>query len=419
MDLNKILDSKNLLDDSKCKSLNNTSCDETSDDETSSESSNESVVLDHKLDDFKCIGMEFNGYYIINELGRGAFSIVYLSYNVLKDKFYAIKINHPSEYEEMKNEINFHKRLPSNYKNNDILFNKIIESFIKIIDGEKYIFSVNKIYGSNLDDHIRYGYYPNGFDEEIAIKMIYNVVRGLYYLHNKLNVYHGDLKPDNILLEGNNKMVSEIILNYRNHEKFKFLKNSDDKNKVKLHQEIINTIEINECFKNDIDDNIIKNSKTVLSDFGNFCDENDSFEDDFGTRYYRAPEVILVNGCSYPVDIWALGCTFYELLTGEYLFDPKKKDFDTNHEHLNMIIDRCGRLPRKLIKKSSKRKIYFTKELKLKKYSKKYSNIEYFLKSKIENLHIIDFLLKCLKTNPNDRNNIKELLNHKIFKNIV
>ena len=52
--------------------------------------------------------------------------------------------------------------------------------------------------------------------------------------------------------------------------------------------------------------------KVVLSDFGNFCDIDDEFEDEFGTRYYRAPEVIMVTETGYPVDIWALGCSFYE-----------------------------------------------------------------------------------------------------------
>jgi len=37
-----------------------------------------------------------------------------------------------------------------------------------------------------------------------------------------------------------------------------------------------------------------------------------------------APEIILMGDCKKSVDIWALGCTLFELLTGEILFDVDK-----------------------------------------------------------------------------------------------
>ena len=50
-----------------------------------------------------------------------------------------------------------------------------------------------------------------------------------------------------------------------------------------------------------------------LSDFGAFCNEDEHYDEEFGTRYYRAPEIILMGDCSYAVDIWAAGCVFYVL----------------------------------------------------------------------------------------------------------
>lgn len=39
------------------------------------------------------------------------------------------------------------------------------------------------------------------------------------------------------------------------------------------------------------------------------------------TRWYRAPEVILTHGFyGPPVDVWALGCIYYEILTLKPLF---------------------------------------------------------------------------------------------------
>ena len=58
-----------------------------------------------------------------------------------------------------------------------------------------------------------------------------------------------------------------------------------------------------------------------MADFDTFCVSNMSHTSVFGTRYYQAPEIILQGECWTPVDIWALGCTFFELLSGKFLFN--------------------------------------------------------------------------------------------------
>ena len=60
-----------------------------------------------------------------------------------------------------------------------------------------------------------------------------------------------------------------------------------------------------------------------LADLGNACWTYNHFTDDITTRQYRAPEAIVRAEYSCPVDIWALACLAFELLTGDYLFDPK------------------------------------------------------------------------------------------------
>ena len=55
---------------------------------------------------------------------------------------------------------------------------------------------------------------------------------------------------------------------------------------------------------------------------------DDDYTDYVATRWYRSPE-LLVGDTQYgpPVDIWAIGCVFYELITGQPLW-PGRSDVD-------------------------------------------------------------------------------------------
>ena len=86
--------------------------------------------------------------------------------------------------------------------------------------------------------------------------------------------------------------------------------------------------------------------------------------------------------------------------------------------HLTMIQNYCGLIPKKLIKSSGTRKIYFDKNYTLKRYVKEDIDLKDYLKSDIEDDNIVDFILMCLKTNPKHRATIKQLLSHKIFEDL-
>jgi serine/threonine protein kinase len=60
-----------------------------------------------------------------------------------------------------------------------------------------------------------------------------------------------------------------------------------------------------------------------IADLGNACWVTKHFTNDIQTRQYRSPEVILGAKYDCSTDIWSLGCILFELLTGEFLFDPK------------------------------------------------------------------------------------------------
>lgn len=66
------------------------------------------------------------------------------------------------------------------------------------------------------------------------------------------------------------------------------------------------------------------------------------------SRFYRAPEIMLgiTPSLGYPIDMWALGCSLFEIYTGQILFPGK-----TNNEMLKLIMECKGKFPHKLIRK--------------------------------------------------------------------
>lgn len=88
-------------------------------------------------------------------------------------------------------------------------------------------------------------------------------------------------------------------------------------------------------------------SSITVIDFGSATFEDQHHSSIVSTRHYRAPEIILGLGWSYPCDIWSLGCIFLELLTGDALYSTHD-----NHEHLVMIERTCGRFPGAMLKRA-------------------------------------------------------------------
>lgn len=88
------------------------------------------------------------------------------------------------------------------------------------------------------------------------------------------------------------------------------------------------------------------NLEVKIADLGNACWENRPFTNNIQTKQYRALEVILGAGYSYPVDIWSVGCLAFELATGEYLFNPKTTPtYSSQEDHILMIYELLNGIP--------------------------------------------------------------------------
>ncbi len=133
-------------------------------------------------------------------------------------------------------------------------------------------------------------------------RMMYQILAGLYYMHQN-GIYHGDIKPDNILCH----------------------------------------------FMNNVPD-------IRITDFGfsNFVGRINDFE--LGNETYQAPEVLMESmDINCKLDIWATACIFFEMIAKARLFSGKSQ-----REILRNILEIRGLPPSIVMKKIlGKRKLKF------------------------------------------------------------
>ncbi len=400
---------------------------------SSSNSDDSDSYISEEDNNIDLTGDIINNYNVITCIGKGSYSRVWLVYNIGDNKYYALKVQNPDDFKEGKDEIKILKKIPED----EHYINKLKDFFVetRIIDDEptNFICSVYNLCSGNLDVLARKGKYKNGYPLHILKTIFKQVLLALNTVHYKLNGFHGDIKPDNILLCGINNRDMKYINMYEkanfsdiyNRTKQEYCSNKKIKKldpaikskiRKKIHRAIIEMMDENEESPYLCDDKYFDNLTIKLTDFGFFCLNTEQFNESFGTRYYMAPEIILMDECTEKVDIWALGCMLFELVTGKILFDPHAdKRGSTNFHHLEMIINLCGE---------------FNKTMQSAKFYKKYfkndklMNIEYdgvnlstfnkinnkLIENNVNNPEIARLIESMLQINPKKRPSIKDLL---------
>lgn len=76
----------------------------------------------------------------------------------------------------------------------------------------------------------------------------------------------------------------------------------------------------------------LESTDVTLIDFGSAVFDDEYHSNVVSTRHYRAPEIILGSGWSFPCDMWSIGCVLIELCTGRVLFETRN-----DLEHLHMM----------------------------------------------------------------------------------
>ena len=168
-----------------------------------------------------------------------------------------------------------------------------------------------------------------------------------------------------------------------------------------------------DCEK-ELEDEDLNNIKVVISDFGSIIDLNDyDKKEEIQTRYYRAPEIVLKCNFDEKCDIWSLGCSIYEILTGDILFNPEKDgSYSRDFHHIYWFYEICGDIPKWMIEKSDRKKEFFNKNGNFLAKKPESWNIKEVIKEekKIDNIdnekleEVINMIDSMLKINPNERN---------------
>ena len=397
--------------------------------------SNSSYASSSENNNIDLTGDIINNYNIISQLGKGSYSRVWLAYNISDNKYYALKVQNPDDFSDGKDEIKILKKIPAD----EPYINRLVEYFVETRfvneNPTNFICSVYELCAGNLDGLARKGKYKNGYPEHIVKTIFKQVLLSLNTVHNKLDGYHGDIKPDNILLCGLNNKDAKYIKMYGKHNFSeiysktkkeymleKKLKKIDTamKSRIrkKIHSALIEMMDENEESNYLCDDKYFNNLQIKLTDFGFYCHKEEFFHEPFGTRYYMAPEIILMAECSEKVDIWALGCMLFELITGKILFDPHSDEKgSTDYHHLEMIINLCGEFNgqfqsgkyyKKFFKNNKLINMEYNDDFKLSIFDK--INKQFINHNMNVNIHIIRLIECMLQINPKKRPSVKELL---------
>jgi serine/threonine protein kinase len=234
--------------------------------------------------------MSMNDYEVQTKLGHGAYGEVLMAISKKTGKTYAIKIMNRQFISNCgKSLAIFREKAILKYLRHD----NIVHLDASFLNQDDVCLLMEMVEGVNLGEIVK----KQGRQDPSFVQMVLKQILSALKYMNDLGFYHGDLKPDNIMITQDYK-VKMIDFGCANYFK------SNEKNR-----DVINTIE---------------NFKSKL---------NDSEIDDFnGTSHYASPELFELGVNTWKDDLWSLGVLTYQLLTGVLPFQDA-----TDHLIFNRI----------------------------------------------------------------------------------
>lgn len=414
-------------------------------------------IDDYKKDGYHpvFVGETFkNRYRVLKKLGWGAFSTVWFCHDMHQNKFVAIKVQKSGEsyYSAAEDEIEILDVIADKWKTeewkdsiaeyklnaniNSVHCMYMMDHFQFNGPHGKHIGMVFEIMGSNLLTIMK-KYDWEGIPVPIARIIARQVLIGLDYLHRLCNVIHTDIKPENAILCPTEQQLMDHLDSVPDHfktsikgkvttgmffskEQNKINKNKKKKKKNKKNKKSPSKKDSPGKDEEEEQEDILDENVSVkICDFGNGCWIDHHFTSTIQTRQYRSPEVIIGAEYDETCDLWSYACMMFELITGDYLFNPKSGDtYKKEEDHIAYMIELIGQPPLKWLKTGKRFRKYFTSGGKMKRIFKhKIWKLENVLKEKYRFLdeeaeQLADFLMQALQWRNEDRKTAKEMLEH-------
>ncbi|THW14473.1 serine/threonine protein kinase, CMGC family [Aureobasidium pullulans] len=156
-----------------------------------------------------------------------------------------------------------------------------------------------------------------------------------------------------------------------------------------------------------------------IADLGNACWVGHHFTNDIQTRQYRSPEVILGAKWGASTDVWSMACMVFELITGDYLFDPQSgTKYGKDDDHIAQVIELLGTFPKSLCVSGKWSQEIFNRKGELRNIHRlRHWALPDVLREKYhfsveESKRIAEFLLPMLELQPADRANAGGMAGH-------
>ncbi|KXJ89509.1 kinase-like domain-containing protein [Microdochium bolleyi] len=353
-------------------------------------------------------------YVVVRKLGWGHFSTVWLSRDTTNGKHVALKVvRSASHYTETAiDEIKLLQKIVQanpNHPGRKYVVS-LLDSFEHKGPNGVHVCMVFEVLGENLLGLIK-KWQHRGIPRELVTQITKQVLMGLDYLHRECGIIHTDLKPENVLIEiGDVEQVVKKVVknengdkeNNRNgrrrrrtlitgsqplpsplnatfnrdnlfasansHSSLNAMMNENspgqtpdetpqgqrEKTADILTREV-SSISLDKSGNSSDDKKRRKRRGPIINvkiaDLGNACWVSHHFTNDIQTRQYRSPEVILGSKWGASTDVWSMAAMVFELITGDYLFDPQSgTKYGKDDDHIAQIIELLGPFPKELWK---------------------------------------------------------------------